>query len=793
MGILSAMFSGVSGLQVHGKALSSVADNIANVNTYGYKYTRANFADIMVQSLTVGGTVVSQVGAGARVATVENILTQGSFETTDVPTDLAINGAGYFQVQDVNTGGNYYTRAGQFTMDQEGYLVTPLGYRLQGFNVDGDGNILAIPENLQILVQQTDARATTNVDISVNLDAEDEDRHNYTEPIDPDDQDTWNYLTTTRTYDSLGVSHDLSMFYQRINLEGDTGAYPGNLPDDPDTGLPADPSEVSVWKVSVFENDDGTFTDEDIDTYNTFYLVFDSDGHMLGSTGGASATGDEYVSDAALSAATGEVSDVLGETLVYSPTNGAGAVDDPPGTQTFIGTYAIDFGSATSGDEVVTIGTVEYNLSGGTAAASAQELCNLINAEAGTEYWATVSGTTVTLYSSGSSRAISIDDPDSSATITTDTESLVNVRDAINNGRDATTGMWIGDVTAFAAGTDLFTITLPDSTVTTITVPVGGYANWAAMVADINAQLPADITASYVEDPNTANQGTIFLTADGTSLAGSEGNDIVIARDSALTDTELVLHGTNFHGGMDDRVTSNVEADIETDANGEHLVIRSIETGADAAVSIASASTLGSSLSLNFQTWEQTLYANDGQPSGSPDNAGEWDLTFNWLGSTGATEPQVITFDFSPNDSATAASTQSAGSSETYYLYQDGSTRGSLQSLDISNEGVITGQFSNAQLRVLGQVLLADFANPNALRREGDNLWSQTINSGEAVLNTPGQGGTGDVESGVLEQSNVDMAGEFVKMINYQRAFQANSKIISTTDTMLAELIQLKR
>ncbi|MGD9124571.1 MAG: flagellar hook-basal body complex protein, partial [Desulfarculaceae bacterium] len=134
MGMLTAMFSGVSGLNSHGRSLSSVADNIANVNTHAYKSNRVNFGDVMVHSLTVGGNVVQQVGTGSRVLNVQNLMTQGSFETTDIPTDLAINGRGFFQVSNPNTqtgdsAGVFYTRAGQFLMDKEGYLVNPLGYR----------------------------------------------------------------------------------------------------------------------------------------------------------------------------------------------------------------------------------------------------------------------------------------------------------------------------------------------------------------------------------------------------------------------------------------------------------------------------------------------------------------------------------------------------------------------------------------------------------------------------------------------------------------------------------------
>ncbi len=793
MGMLSAMYSGVSGLQVHGKALSAVADNIANVNTMGYKYTRTNFSDIMVHSLTVGGTVVSQVGTGARVASVQNILTQGSFESTDVPTDLAINGRGFFQVHRTSTGSFYYTRAGQFLLDKEGYLINPTGDRLRGYNIDDEGNVLAIPEDIRILVHQTDAEDTNLVEISVNLDAEDDEYHNYTQPVDPANQDTWNYLTTSRVYDSLGVAHDLSLFYQRIELNGNPGAYPGNLPNDPDTGAPINPAEASVWKVSVFEKEGNTFGQSAIDTYNTFYLVFDTDGHLVGTTTGADATGDSYYSSAYVATTSTEVSDRFGETLSFSPTNQNGTVDDPPGSQQFISTYSIDFGSATNGDEYVTIGTTNYNLSGGSNTFSAQELVTLINQDAGTDYWATLNGTTVTIHSAGTSRAISVTDPDASATITAGGNTLANVRDTINNGRNAGMSMWINDVTTFAGGTDLFSITLPGAAATTITVPVGGYANWSAFTADVTSQLPTGVSATFQEDPNNANHGSVFFEATGAAVDGSDGNDVTIARDSALGDADLLLHGSNFAGGIDDRLTTMVEATTYSDANGEHLVIRSTETGYDAAVNISSSGTLGNGLTLNFQSWTHSQYANDGQPSGSPRSDGDWTLTFNWLSATGATQPQDIRFDFSPSDTSTAASTQSAGANETFYLYQDGSTRGSLQSLDIGHDGVITGQFSNAQLRVLGQVVLVDFANPDALEREGDNLWSQTINSGEPIVNAPGQGGLGRVESGALEQSNVDMATEFVKMINFQRAFQANSKIISTTDQMLAELIALKR
>ena len=114
--------------------------------------------------------------------------------------------------------------------------------------------------------------------------------------------------------------------------------------------------------------------------------------------------------------------------------------------------------------------------------------------------------------------------------------------------------------------------------------------------------------------------------------------------------------------------------------------------------------------------------------------------------------------------------------------------------MDIDSDGLITGQFSNGTLITLGAVALSNVANPSALKREGENLWSWTRNAGDPLPpSQAGSSGLGSIESGALEQSNVDLADQFVKMINYQRAFQANTKTISTTDSMLAELINLKR
>lgn len=124
---------------------------------------------------------------------------------------------------------------------------------------------------------------------------------------------------------------------------------------------------------------------------------------------------------------------------------------------------------------------------------------------------------------------------------------------------------------------------------------------------------------------------------------------------------------------------------------------------------------------------------------------------------------------------------------------QNGFPPGSLQGYNIGADGVITGLFTNGLTRPLGQIALSNFPNPNGLSRIGNNVWRATDNSGFAVVGTAQTGGRGAINSGFLEQSNVDISGEFSDLIVTQRGFQANTKIITTVDEMLQDLINMKR
>lgn len=136
---------------------------------------------------------------------------------------------------------------------------------------------------------------------------------------------------------------------------------------------------------------------------------------------------------------------------------------------------------------------------------------------------------------------------------------------------------------------------------------------------------------------------------------------------------------------------------------------------------------------------------------------------------------------------------QLKGDSQVAMGNQNGFPPGSLAGYNIGGDGTITGLFTNGLTRSLGQVALANFSNPNGLSRTGNNTWRATDNSGTAVIGTAGTGGRGTINSGYLEQSNVDISSEFSDLIVTQRGFQANTKIITTVDEMLQDLINMKR
>ena len=472
MSLSSALFSGISGLNTLGNSMTVIGDNIANVNTVGFKASRVTFQDVLSQTVaTTAGT--AQVGRGTSLADITSSFSQGSFESTDSTTDLAIGGEGFFIVADPNDSNNeFYTRAGEFRFDKDGNFVNPAGYIVRGWALDSDtgedvGSITDI--TLQSFTSPPDE--TDRITMITNLDSDATDNAaslNATwdgTATTPLSDSAYEYQSTLKVFDSLGSTHDITVYY--------------------------DPTS----------------------TANTWEFI-----------------------------------------VTCNPS------EDQRAT------------AAGAGQGLLARGTITFN----------------------------------------------------------------------NNG--TVTGMQAYSFDGSATVSD-------------------GGAGWsAALTPNLNG----------------------YLEFDASFITGS---------------------------------TMTIELDVGTRYNS---------------------------------------------------------LTTTW-------EPDSL------------ATTQYASASSTIFQSADGYGAGALQSITVGVDGSITGQYSNGEVIPLYRVALAKFQNDQGLYKEGGNLFTETALSGNPITGRPGTNGLGNISPNSLEQSNVDLATEFVKMITTQRGFQANSKIITVTDQMLAELIALKR
>ena len=212
-----AFEQGLSGLSAASKNLDVIGNNVANVNTVGFKESDAHFADIYA---TAGGLTGGNVpGIGTRVSAIEQSFSQGSLTATSNPLDLAVNGAGFFRLSD--NGAVEFSRNGQFHLDKNGYIINDNGSRLTGYPAGPDGILpTASPTDLQISQADVTPQSTTKVAATMSLDA------GATQPgatFDPTNSATYNFATSTSVYDSLGNSHALGLYFLKssTNAAGD--------------------------------------------------------------------------------------------------------------------------------------------------------------------------------------------------------------------------------------------------------------------------------------------------------------------------------------------------------------------------------------------------------------------------------------------------------------------------------------------------------------------------------------------------------------------------------------------
>ncbi|WP_104086859.1 flagellar hook protein FlgE [Arthrobacter sp. GMC3] len=267
-----------------------------------------------------------------------------------------------------------------------------------------------------------------------------------------------------------------------------------------------------------------------------------------------------------------------------------------------------------------------------------------------------------------------------------------------------------------------------------------------------------------------------LVSPDGALLQGWVANNGVVNNGGALGDIRVSKDMVAPPAASTNAVLGG---NLPTDAKDGTVVVRDVQ--------VYDATGAARQLSLTFTKTAAGWNADAADDAGA--TTGTQALTFlNGKLTTGGTLGPVggVTVDLT-------ALTGNAGDTTVAVKSHDGNAAGTLESFSMGTDGTLTGTFSNGENMVIGQVALANFTNPGGLEKIGSSSYRATASSGQATIGIGGQGGLGELTSGYIEMSNVDLSQEFTNLIVAQRGFQANARIITTSDEVLQELTQLKR
>ncbi|MCB0281048.1 MAG: flagellar hook-basal body complex protein [Calditrichae bacterium] len=665
--MLKSLQSGVSGLLNHQRKIDVLGNNIANVNTVGFKGGRINFSEALNQTLSnatsgVGTGYINpmQVGLGMNTTSIENIFTQGSLETTGVITDLAIEGEGFFVLRNGDT--NLFTRAGNFFFNSDGKLVNQKGLAVQGWltaNGTATGG-LGIGNAEDIVIDTnyvSPAQATENVFLNGNINA--------------GNRTVANEFQSPSPYISKAIA---------------TGS--GVAPVFPVT-------------INADANDDLSIVVQDNATSQI--------------RGDLTLTAGNY---ADINALVAEINTQISNTpnistRVEAVNNGG----------------VLEFRQL-NGDENTTITVLD---GANTALASLG-------------------------YVDGDTASASI------ATTATPLNSLTDVGEFTKSLVD-------GD-TIEISGTN------PDGTVVTASFTYG-LANDGVTLGD----LANVIENSYSGITVTLENGSLVMT---DNVAGDSSTTINLANGTSNSGAISFSGFTNTVPGNTGTATTSVLVYDSLGAS-HNLVIEFTNTENQNEWTWA-ASTTGDGSIASGGTG-RVSFDSDGNLTSFSHDGGVNQLTLN--PGNGAEQVQIILHAESSDEFSGLSQFDSV--STLNVRDQDGKSTGSLIGLTIDRDGVISGSFSNGDISSMAQIALAQFSNNIGLSDLGDGLYATSIASGDPRILNPDSDATSSIVSGALEMSNVDLAKEFTEMITAQRGFQAAAKVITTADTILDEVIRLKR
>ena len=779
--MMRSMFSGVAGLRNHQTAMDVIGANISNVNTVGYKGGRSNFSDVISQTMqgaasatgARGGTNPIQIGLGMGLAAVDTIMTSGSYQPTGKQTDLAIQNQGFFIVSD---GLNqYYTRAGNFDFDGAGnYVIPGTGLKVMGWLgvngvVDTSGQVsdIVIPSGITL-----PAVATTSMTFINNLSGS--------------DNPGSSAQTSLEVYDSLGKVQTLqdkfikvgdNKWISKASLADATIPVENALTEITfdTTGKISTVKQVLARPENVPSNKiqmtNGMRLDGTIGSTSTSnFTLLDASGaeqsysmEFVNTTAGTdwSYTIKNSASDIV---GTGTVAYAAGPPIHYNftevtPFSPFGTPIVPANTEGLaVGAFSGAVNSPLTSTSLSFANTMQLDQVNGAVHTQSFTLTNASGAEESfsIEYTTTAAGGPWTyriLDSNNLSVANGAVSYIAGQYVFDDTSVGTYVQFNPYGGAPITPTNSIG----ISAAAGAFSSTLVDPlTTTTLSIPTIQLDNTTGSVHSAfytvfdQEHTPHVLQMQFTQ--TATNNWTYKLTE-----AGSTSTTALLAGNVTWTPPAGAVPGKYTYTPA----FSASPFSIGTGAAVTSITLSTVPTGGMApsgtAFNAASAATYVTSTTV------------------SP-------VTFTAPGATQST----VSLDVS-------AITQYGGTTTVQASTQNGNASGALDTVSVDTSGMIVGKFSNGKTQNLARVALATFTNTGGLSRVGDTLFAASNNSGNPSIGTSGTGGRGTLTPGSLEMSNIDLADQFSKMIITQRGFQANSKIITTSDTMLEELVNLKR
>ncbi|HEG0338725.1 TPA: flagellar hook protein FlgE [Campylobacter coli] len=848
--MMRSLWSGVSGLQAHQVAMDVEGNNISNVNTTGFKYSRADFGTMFSQTVKIataptdgrGGSNPLQIGLGVSVSSTTRIHSQGSVQTTDKNTDVAINGDGFFMVSDDGGLTRYLTRSGDFKLDAYGNFVNNAGFVVQGWNINWDDQTIdssRTPKNIFIdpgmhipAAKSTEVAVKANLNSGLNIGTSSRNLyaldsvHGWNTKTqraeDENDTGTTQFYTTSKnsvevTEKGVDAGSLFNAKGQGLNLRDGQGIWVSYADAkfttdkannanvfDPNSTI-AQQNNVIFWgnkDIAVtldinlngirIQNNNIRSLDEAIAYINTFTAPTDTrDGTGVKAVKKADGSGIEFVNDNADGTTdnmknidlTVNVGNSAGErnTINYNANTG---VFSPQGGNLTTAQNDTDWiaGAAQAGQpqnvKVVTAHKYIYS-------SNPVDIGPMYNPDGGPAF------------QPGANANTRPTEPGSAA-----------YWDAVNGGLLNT------NVRTFRTTEDLRELLQRDAR---YGVDYDGSGTFAA--ADINQNIKVVVTADGHFAISNAKEDS---TVPGNAINGQ-------ANAVTTTPKNMSFNITAYSNKQGTVSTNDAFTKIFKAFDGPLVIGNQIKESEQLKLSAFSAGleiydSLGSKHTLEVQFVKQSTTQDGGnewqmiirvpEPAEinttgeGPTNIIVGTARFNNDGSLANYTPRTI--NFSPNNGAapnqqiklsfgTSGSNDGLVSSNSASTLTgqatDGYTSGNLKpdAIRVDDKGNILGEFTNGKTFAVAKMAMASVANNSGLEEIGGNLFKVTANSGNIVVGEAGTGGRGEMKTSALEMSNVDLSRSLTELIIIQRGYQANSKTISTSDQMLQTLIQLKQ